>query len=287
MTGSISVCLLASGNLGLICLKHLLAKNDVFLHSVLTDRKSCGITELCQKSSIPCFAGNPRGGATASFRAGIPSRPDIILSVNYLFLIEDDLISYPIRYAVNVHGSLLPKYRGRTPHVWAIINDEKEAGITAHLITNECDRGGILFQEKVPITKDDTGGSVLRKYNGLYPKIIDNVISAVRSDSVRATEQDEAKATYFPKRTPDDGEINFSWQRERVRNWVRAMAPPEYPGAFFYDNGHKVIVERADLSDLGFPPGCTDGTVILHKGNMYVVKVQNGCISLFEYMQKR
>ena len=279
----LTVCLLASGSLGFSLLEHLSHKNDVTLHSVFTDKKSDGIISFCTENNIPCFSGNPRGGATAEFRNSLKNRPDIILSINYLFLIEDDLISYPKKYAVNVHGSLLPKYRGRTPHVWAIINNEKQTGITAHLITRECDRGGIIAQKVIPIEGDDTGGSLLEKYKENYPLLIDDVIARIQSGNLEVTEQDESKATYFPKRTPDDGEIDWHWQRERIYNWVRSMAPPEYPGAFFYDGGKKITVQRAEFSDAGFSQGCENGEILCRNKNEYIVKVQNGCLSLVEF----
>lgn len=282
----LSVCLLASGGLGLTALKHLCHKGDVSLHSVLTDRKSEEIIGFCKDRKLPCFEGNPRSGATAAFRKSLGNRPDTILSVNYLFLIEEDLISYPARYAVNIHGSLLPRYRGRTPHVWAIINGEKESGITAHLITSGCDKGDIIARKAIPITRDDTGGSMLSKYVESYPVLIDEVISKIKGGKLETIRQDESKATYYPKRTPEDGGINWGWQRERIRNWVRAMAPPEYPGAFFYDGGRKIIVEKAEHSDLGFPENCPDGRVISHEGNEYIIKVSDGCIKLFEYIPR-
>lgn len=283
---SLSVCLLVSGGLGLTLLKHITLKNNCNIHSVFTDKKSEEIINFCKEKNIPYFAGNPRNGATAAVRASHNNRPDIILSINYLFLIEDDLISYPKKYAVNVHGSLLPKYRGRTPHVWAIINNEKKTGITAHLITSECDKGAIIAQKEIPILNTDTGGSILRKYNEVYPVLIDEVIEKVLSNNLENSliEQDETKATYYPKRTPEDGEINWNWQKERIYNWVRAMAPPEYPGAFFYDNGKKVIVQKIEYSEMGFYIGTENGTIIRRNTDNYIIKTPNGCVKVFEYI---
>lgn len=282
----LAVCLLVSGNLGYSLLDYLSQKDDIILHSVFTDKKSDTIIEFCKKHRFPCFVGNPRENATASFRKELSACPDILLSINYLFLIEDDLISYPLRYAVNVHGSLLPKYRGRTPHVWAIINGEQETGITAHFITKDCDKGAIIAQRRIPIEKDDTGGSILRKYKAVYPELIDDVLIKIRADTVDAIEQDESKATYYPKRTPDDGEIDFNWQRERIFNWIRAMAPPEYPGAFFYDNGTKVIVSRCEFSDIGYSLDCVNGTILYKKNSEYFIKAQNGVVLLKAYFEK-
>lgn len=279
----LSICLLASGNLGLTLLEHLYCKSDIILHSVFTNKNSDGIVDFCKKNSLSYFAGNPRNGATADFRKSLNTRPDIILSINYLFLIEDDLISYPTKYAVNVHGSLLPKYRGRTPHVWAIINNEKQTGITAHLITKDCDRGDVICQKVIPITNDDTGGSVLKKYNESYPALIEEVIAKITSGTFETVKQDESKATYYPKRTPEDGEIDWNWQRERIFNWVRAMAPPEYPGAFFFDGDKKIIVKKVEFSEEGFPEKCANGSVVFYGDESYIVKTQNGCVKLFVY----
>ena len=281
----LSVCLLVSGGLGLTLLKYIALKDSCVIHSVFTDKKSDGIISFAKENDIACFAGNPRGGVTAVFRKTLPARPDIVLSVNYLFLIEEDLISYPTQYAVNVHGSLLPKYRGRTPHVWAIINGEKKTGITAHLITCECDKGAVIAQKEIPILDSDTGGSILKKYNEVYPVLIDDVIEKIMSGNLEdcLTEQDETKATYYPKRTPDDGEIDWNWQKERIFNWVRAMAPPEYPGAFFFDDGRKVIVEKIEFSQTGFPQGTENGEVIMRDRNSYVIKTSNGCVKAVLY----
>lgn len=279
----ISTCLLLSGGLGYALLEHVSTNGEVVLHSVFTDKKSDEIISFCKEKNIACFVGNPRNESSGKFRRKINERPDIILSINYLFLIEHDLINYPKKLAINVHGSLLPKYRGRTPHVWSIINNEKETGITAHLITEECDKGAIIIQKRIPIEHDDTGGSILCKYRKMYPVIIDEVINSVQNDSLQIEEQDETKATYYPKRTPADGEIDWNWQRERIYNWVRAMAPPEYPGAFFFENGKKIIVKKAEFSDLGFSQDTENGQVLLKERNEYLIKVQNGCIKLFEY----
>lgn len=280
----LSICLLISGNLGYSLLKYLSSKTSVKIHSVFTDKKSDVLQAFCSDNKIYCFVGNPRNNKSESFRNNIKDKPDIVLSINYLFLIENDLITYPKSYAINVHGSLLPKYRGRTPHVWAIINNEKETGITAHIITTECDKGDIIAQKVIPITKEDTGGSILEKYKESYPLLIDEVISKVQSGNVETKKQDESKATYYPKRTPDDGEIDWNWQKERIYNWVRAMAPPDYPGAFFFYEGQKIIVKKLELSEMGFPLGTENGTVIEHTKDSFIIKTPNGCVKVFRYV---
>lgn len=279
---NISICLLASGNLGLIALKHLYSKQEVSIACVFTNKKPSEILDFCNINNIPCFSGNPRNESTKDFVSNI-QRPDVLLSVNYLFIIEEDLIKFPKDYAINIHGSLLPRYRGRTPHVWSIINGEKKTGITAHLITKKCDEGDILKQIEIPIEKEDTGGTILKQYDEIYPHMIDEIFSDYVNDALTFTKQDETKATYFPKRTPEDGLIDFNWQRERIVNWVRAMCPPEYPGAFYFHNGKKIIVSKAEFSDLGFGESVDNGTIVYNSADFNVVKVSNGCVRLYSY----
>lgn len=276
----ISICLLASGNLGLIALKHLYSKQEVSIVCVFTNKNSSEILDFCNVKNIPCFSGNPRNESTTDFVSNI-QRPDILLSVNYLFIIEEDLINFPKDYAINIHGSLLPRYRGRTPHVWSIINGENKTGITAHLITQKCDEGDIIKQVEIPIKKEDTGGSILKQYDEIYPRLIDEIITDYVNDTLSFTKQDETKATYFPKRTPEDGLIDFNWQRERIVNWVRAMCPPEYPGAFYFFNSKKIIVTKAEFSDLGFDLDVENGAILYTEEKFSIIKTSNGCLKLY------
>lgn len=243
---------------------------------MLTDTRSKEIVNFCIKNNIPYFIGNPRNDKAVDFIKKYPT--DVILSINYLFIISSDLIRLPGKYAINFHGSLLPKYRGRTPHVWSIINNEKETGITAHRITEECDKGEIVHQEKIQIFPDTTGGNILEQFINLYPIIIQKVISMIENDQVVLVEQDETKATWFGKRTPEDGEINWNWQKERIYNWVRAQSSP-YPGAFSFYNKIKIIIHKIEFSEIGFDFKQENGT-ILQGGNQPIIKTPNGAVKL-------
>ena len=204
---------------------------------------------------------------------------DIILSINYLYLIERDIVCFPKRYAINFHGSLLPKYRGRTPHVWAIIKGEKKCGITAHLIDEGCDTGPIIIQQEVEIMEDDTGQNILEKYKYLYPVLVKEVLSKVERNNIELTIQDETKATFFGKRTPSDGMIDWSWQTIRINNWVRAQSHP-YPGAFTFYEGEKIIVDKIDVTTIEFEPLLKNGTIIKVVDNIPYVKTPNGIVKL-------
>ena len=227
------ISLLVSGQLGFNILKEL-QQSSYLLRAVFTDRKSKAIIDFCNTRKIPLFVGNPRNGRATDFIKNIDC--EVLLSVNYLFLIESDLIHLPRQHAVNLHGSLLPRYRGRSPHVWSIINGESKTGVTAHLIDEEVDNGAIIRQIEIDIPFDATGGDLLKRYNECYPELVFHVLRDIETGMLQLQKQDNRKATYFGKRTPKDGCINWNWSRDRIRNWIRAQAHP-YPGAFTFYEG--------------------------------------------------
>ncbi len=265
--------LLVSGDLGLSLLKHLNSNYEIGF--VMTDRNSKSIIAFSSSKRLPVFIGNPRNNSTKYFINEI--QIDVLISVNYLFIIEKDLINLPKNIAFNIHGSLLPKYRGRTPHVWAIINNEKTTGITAHIIDEGCDTGDILQQTIVPILDDDTGSSLLARFADLYTLLVDNVLEKIKSNNLQRTPQRNELATFFGRRTPEDGKINWNWQKERIRNWIRAQKQP-YPGAFTFFNETKIIIDEVVFSDLGYSSDLCNGTLISIVP--FVIKTPNGAIEI-------
>lgn len=270
--------ILASGGLGATCLELIQLMTHVGF--VLTDKGSDDIMALCKRKKTPLFVGNPRKGKAAEFLANKPV--DVILSINYLFIVEQDIISHPTKYAINFHGSLLPRYRGRTPHVWAIINNEKETGITAHLITKGCDEGDIVYQEKITIEPEFTGAQMMTLFNQRYPHIVRKVMEMIEKNTISPVKQDQSKATWFGKRTPDDGRINWSWHKERINNWVRAQAKP-YPGAFTYRENDKITIHQIAFSDYGFDAEMPNGLILVNQPQP-IVKTPNGAVALIDLL---
>ncbi|HNP33346.1 MAG TPA: methionyl-tRNA formyltransferase [Flavobacterium sp.] len=267
---------LVSGNLGNIVLSHLYGGHKIAF--VLTDSKSDAIIAFCHEKGIPIFIGNPRKLNAKDFYFNKPI--EVLVSVNYLFLIEKDLIAHPSLLAFNIHGSLLPKYRGRTPHVWAIINNETKTGITAHLIDEGCDSGDIIEQIEVEISSCDTGADVLNKYNNQYIPLIDKVFSQIQLKTLAPKKQQDNKATYFGKRTPEDGAIDWAWQKERINNWIRAQSFP-YPGAFTFYNGNKIIIDAIVFSDAGYDYEMPNGLIL--SVSPLQVKTSNGVIEVTKF----
>jgi methionyl-tRNA formyltransferase len=268
--------ILASGNLGLICIEKIAKKASIKF--VLTDKLSNSIIDYCHHNSLPVFIGNPRNGKAISFLSNYPV--DVILSINYLFIVEKDIIDIPKKYAINFHGSLLPKYRGRTPHVWAIINNESETGITAHMMSEGCDEGDLVHQEKISISTNSTGADILNKYVEVYPTVISHVMEAIESGNIMLAKQDGTKATWFGKRTPEDGEINWAWQKERIFNWVRALARP-YPGAFTFYQNNRIEIHRIAYSNHGFNASDENGKILCIDKSI-IVKTENGAVELLD-----
>lgn len=268
------LAVLVSGGLGYDTLTKLHENYNIV--SVLTDSKSEAIIQYCKDNNLPYFKGNPRGGLGYTFIKH--TLVDVLVSINYLFLIEDDIINHPKKISFNLHGSLLPKYRGRTPHVWAIINNEKFTGITAHQINAGCDTGAIISQIKIPIHNQDTGATVLEKYKKQYYPLVKKVLEQIDLDQLVTQEQDESEATYFGKRTPEDGEINWYWSKERIYNWVRAQADP-YPGAFSFYEKEKIIIDKVSFSSHGYHFEDDNGLIVAIDP-VILVKTPNGIITL-------
>ncbi len=271
-----SICVLASGGLGYACLEHLLHQGHQ-VKSVFTNKASTEIIELAQSKKWPLYIGNPRKEAAKEFIERL--KTDLILSINYLFLIPERLIKKPRLYAINFHGSLLPKYRGRTPHVWAIINGESQTGISAHIMEESVDSGDLILQHHIPIEPEDTGHHILEKFKQQYPLMLDEILARIQDNRLSLQAQDDDQATYFGKRTPEDGAIDWHWQANRIINWVRAQAPP-YPGAFNYAGRTKLIFKWAKTSNLGFKAEDVDGLILKQEGTRLWVKCPNMVLEL-------
>lgn len=269
--------ILTSGDFGYKILSALIKhiEKPVF---IATDSNYEQIIKFAKKHNVMTFTGNPRRGRLVEFLKDYQIESDLILSINYLYLLDKELINY-LPIAINVHGSLLPKYRGRTPHVWAIINGEKKTGVTAHIIDSDCDTGDIVKQLAVPIEINDTGANILKKFEHIYPDLLNSVIKLIQSRQLQRIKQDESKATYFGKRTPNDGLIDWNWHKERISNWVRAQARP-YPGAFSLLNGEKVVIDEIRYSDLGFRDSLENGTILEIVEYLPVIKCPNGAVEL-------
>jgi methionyl-tRNA formyltransferase len=157
--------------------------------------------------------------------------PEFIFSFYYRRMLPPELLSLAKKGAFNMHGSLLPKYRGRAPVNWAVLKGEKETGATLHEMVAKPDAGRIVDQERVPIGPDDTAAEVFGKVSDAAETVLKRSIPRLLAGTVRLKEQDLSKGSYFGARKPEDGRIDWSKSALEIHNLVRAVAPP-YPGAF-------------------------------------------------------
>jgi len=159
--------------------------------------------------------------------------PDLIFSAYYRDIVKQEILDIPRCGAVNLHGSLLPKYRGRVPINWAIINGETETGVTLHYMTAKADAGDIIDQEKIAISDDDTAKSLFLKAVAAAKVMLKRTLPLLAQGKAPRKPQNEAEATTFGGRRPADGEIDWQKSACEVRNLVRAVTRP-YPGAFSF-----------------------------------------------------
>ena len=158
-------------------------------------------------------------------------QPELILSVYYRSMISAKILALPRLGAFNLHGSLLPKYRGRAPINWAVLHGEPRIGMTLHRMVKAPDAGAIVDQEGVDIGPRDSAEQAFRKVLPCGRRVLERQIDALLSGTARETPQDESQATYFGGRKPEDGRINWSQTSRQIFNLIRAVTDP-YPGAF-------------------------------------------------------
>ena len=157
--------------------------------------------------------------------------PEFIFSFYYRRMLPPEVLALARKGAFNMHGSLLPKYRGRAPVNWAILKGESETGATLHEMVAKPDAGRIVDQERVPIGPDDLAVEVFRKVTDAAEIVLKRSIHGLLAGTARLREQDLSQGSYFGARRPEDGRIDWSKSALEIHNLVRAVAPP-YPGAF-------------------------------------------------------
>ncbi len=179
-------------------------------------------------------------------------KPELIFCIGAMQIIPEEVLAIPTLGTVNLHPALLPKYRGRYSTVHALFNGETETGVTLHFMDSGIDSGPIIAQSSYPITEDDTGETLYKKFTREGAKLIVQFIANWKSGKkINATPQNEAEATYYPKGLPNGGEIDWSWSGAQILRFIRAMTFPPYPPASFHIGKRKMVIveERDDKKD--------------------------------------
>ncbi|MDD4817756.1 MAG: bifunctional UDP-4-amino-4-deoxy-L-arabinose formyltransferase/UDP-glucuronic acid oxidase ArnA [Victivallaceae bacterium] len=205
------------------------------------------VAELACSKGIPVFA--PESVNHPVWVERIKAmKPDMIFSFYFREMLGAEIIESAPMGAVNLHGSLLPKYRGRVPLNWALINGEKEAGVTMHYMTVKPDAGDIVGQEKFEIAESDDIRDVFGKAVKAAAVLLGKMLPLLKSGKAPRIQQDKAQATYFGGRKPADGEIDWKKPASAVRNLVRAVTRP-YPGAFTFMGDRKAFIWSCGVVD--------------------------------------
>ncbi len=179
-------------------------------------------------------------------------QPDFVFSFYYRALLGARLLGCARLGALNMHGSLLPRYRGRAPVNWAIVNGEQETGVTLHYMTERADAGDIVDQQAVPILQDDDARAVLAKVARTAEVVLARSLPRLLNGSAPRTPQRLQDGGYFGRRRPEDGRIDWRRSALQIHNLVRGVAPP-FPGAFTEVGGQRLWIYRTRLIQRAAP----------------------------------
>lgn len=185
---------------------------------------------------------------------GARLQPDFVFSFYYRYMLDKAWVEMPRLGALNMHGSLLPKYRGRAPVHWAIIRGETTTGASLHYMVEKPDAGALVDQEAVPILENDTALEVSIKVAEAAQTVLRRSLPRLLAGTAESQPLDLKKGSYFGRRTPEDGRIDWRSSARTIHDLVRAVAPP-FPGAFTEVNGCtlKVLETRMDTHPVIYP----------------------------------
>jgi UDP-4-amino-4-deoxy-L-arabinose formyltransferase/UDP-glucuronic acid dehydrogenase (UDP-4-keto-hexauronic acid decarboxylating) len=282
-----SVVVMAYHEMGCAGLRVLLdegiAVSAVFTHED-DPAENCwfgSVADLARSRGIPVFAPENVNGPEWVEKIAA-ARPEVIFSFYYRRLLKRPIRAIPPRGCVNLHGSLLPKYRGRSPVNWQLVNGETESGVTLHYIVGRADAGDIIGQERVEVGPEDTAIVLYRKLLPAAERVLRRRLRGILEGTAPRTPQDESRATTFGGRKPEDGRLEWNRSARELHNLVRAVAPP-WPGAFsFAADGRVMILRTRPRGDSGVA-ALRPGEVRIEEEGVFAGSGQ-GQLQLLEYV---
>jgi len=271
-----SAVVCADHDVGVRCLKVLLDAG-VEIRLVVTHHDNPNeaiwfqsVAALAAEHGLRCIAPSDANSdeVLAAVRA---AAPDFLFSFYYRQMLGGRLLAVPRRGAFNMHGSLLPRYRGRAPVNWAVLHGERETGASLHVMDIKPDHGALVGQQAVPILADDTAHEVFGKVTLAAEIVLARALPRLIDGSAVLTPQDLRLGSYFGGRKPEDGRIPNGATAQAIHNLVRAVAPPHYPGAFFDSGGKRIVIGRTRVVA---PPGTAP------QADRFSLSVRDGRLSL-------
>jgi methionyl-tRNA formyltransferase len=204
--------------------------------------------------------------------------PDLIVVVAFGHILPKKILEIPKYGAINVHASLLPKYRGPAPIQWSIINGETETGVTTMLMDTGLDTGEILLSSKINILPDDTAGGLHDRLSAVGADLLIETIKKMENSALNPIPQNHAQATYAPMLTKEDGHIDWAKSGDQIERFIRAMNP--WPGAFTFINQKRIKIFKCKIQDahISKPPG----SVVNGFSNELWIATGKGVLSILE-----
>ena len=218
---------------------------------------ACPVKECALKYNLPVFQPEriKRPEAVAELKK-FPA--DVFVVAAFGQILSEEILTMPKYGCINIHASLLPKYRGAAPIQWCIVDGEKETGVTIMQMDAGIDTGDILFTKKVAITEEETGGSLFDKLSQAGAELIVEALPKIEAGEVSPVKQDEARSNYARMLKKEDGQINWNRPAEEIGRLVRGMDP--WPSAFTYYRGKQFKIWKAQAVD-GGTEGLLPGTI--------------------------
>lgn len=193
---------------------------------------------------------------------------DVMVVANWRTWLAPEVFSIPRLGTLNVHDALLPAYAGFAPLNWALINDEPEVGVTAHMMNAEFDAGDVVLQRSTPVTDDDVITDLFDRTLAMFGPITVDALELIASGRTDWAPQDRRAASYFHRRTEEENRLNWSWPARDLFNLVRAQLDP-YPNAYCFHGSRRLRIVAASVT--GTPYGGTPGRIFIRKGTGVVV----------------
>lgn len=205
-------------------------------------------------------------------------KPDVMVVVAFGQILPKEVLEIPPKGCINIHASLLPKYRGAAPIQWAIIDGEKETGITTMMMDEGLDTGDMLEKTAVPIEEDETGDSLHDKLSAAGAKLIVSTLEKIEHGTAVRTPQTDQGTCYARMLKKDMGDIDWAMDADAIERLIRGLN--SWPGTYTKWNGKTLKIWKADVVDREYEGVC--GEVVYRDKNTLLVKTGKGCLSLLE-----
>ncbi|GGY40509.1 methionyl-tRNA formyltransferase [Streptomyces omiyaensis] len=228
---------------------------------------SDSVADLAEEHGVPVAIRN-RPDDDELFDLLKAADPDIIVANNWRTWIPPHIYSLPRHGTLNVHDSLLPKYAGFSPLIWALVNGESEVGVTAHMMDEVLDAGDIVDQRAVPVGPTDTTTDLFHKTVDLIAPVTIGALARIAAGETEFTRQDRSQASFFHKRAEEDIRIDWGWPADALERLVRAQSAP-YPSAFTFHRGKRLEILSAVVSEGRY--GGTPGRIFYREGAGVVI----------------